>query len=164
MDWKYKKHYDCWCREHIVYCDKPTDPKNQCLSIYMPADYMKEGGNLTTRGGAVYTAKTMPVVYLNIIGGYWSARLIGPLMMQGNYLKEGYVVVTVRARGRNTPGGRGKAPATLVNLKAGIRYLRCHRNELPGDYDKIITVGTSAGGAMSSLLGCTRDRADYLRS
>lgn len=35
-------------------------------------------------------------------------------MMQGKYLKKGYVVVAVGARGRNTPGGRGKASATLV--------------------------------------------------
>ena len=70
-------------------------------------------------------------------------------------------MVTVGARGRNTPGARGKATVILVDLKAGIRYLHCLRNELPGDYDKIITVGTSAGGAMRSLLGCSGDRADY---
>ena len=46
----------------------------------------------------------------------------------------------------------GKAPAAILDLKAAIRYLRYVDKEMPGDAEKIITDGTSAGGAMSALM------------
>ncbi|MCD7807674.1 MAG: hypothetical protein LUH19_10125, partial [Lachnospiraceae bacterium] len=69
-----------------------------------------------------------------------------------------------RVRQSLYPNGKptGKGPAGLVDLKAGIRWLRRHRHELPGNYDRIISVGTSAGGAMSSLLGATGNDEYFL--
>ncbi|MDY3421064.1 hypothetical protein PG335_09555 [Riemerella anatipestifer] len=49
----------------------------------------------------------------------------------------------------------------MVDLKAGIRYLRFNDDEMPGDANKIISNGTSAGGAMSALLGSTGNHPDY---
>ena len=57
----------------------------------------------------------------------------------------------------------GKAPVTLVDLKTAIRFLRHNRKALPGDLDRIISVGWSAGGAMSTLLGVTGDHPRYDR-
>ena len=56
----------------------------------------------------------------------------------------------------------GKAPAFIVDYKAAVRYLRHNRKNLPaGDTEKIISNGTSAGGALSALLGATGNAEEY---
>ena len=74
-------------------------------------------------------------------------------------LSKGYVVASAGARGRTTP--TGKAPAHIVDLKAAIRYLKYNDRSMPGDANKIISNGTSAGGALSTLLGATGNNPDY---
>lgn len=80
-------------------------------------------------------------------------------------LSKGYVVASAGARGRTTKNATGiytgKAPAAIVDLKAAIRYLKYNDQKMPGDANKIISNGTSAGGAMSALLGATGNNADY---
>jgi hypothetical protein len=81
-------------------------------------------------------------------------------------LSKGYVVASAGARGRTNKdlkgGFYGKAPAGIVDLKAAVRYLKYNDKIMPGDANKIISNGTSAGGAMSALLGATGDNPDYL--
>ena len=48
-----------------------------------------------------------------------------------------------------------------MDLKAGIRFLRHFAGAIPGDMEKIVSVGISAGGAMSTLLGATGNSRDY---
>ena len=55
----------------------------------------------------------------------------------------------------------GKAPAAIVDLKAAVRYLRHNDKVMPGNAEKIISNGSSAGGALSALLGATGNHADY---
>ena len=74
-------------------------------------------------------------------------------------LSRGYVVACPAVRGRTD--SRGKAPAALVDLKASVRYLKFNDKLMPGDANKIISDGTSAGGAMSALLGATGNHPDY---
>ena len=76
-------------------------------------------------------------------------------------LMHGYVVVCAGIRGRATPGNKGKAPAPIVDMKAAIRYLRHDRDTIPGDTEKMITSGTSAGGALSALTGTSGNAAAY---
>ena len=80
-------------------------------------------------------------------------------------LSKGYVVASVGARGRTLEkDGKytGKAPAAIVDLKAAVRYLHANDNMMPGDAKKIISNGTSAGGALSALLGASGDSNDYI--
>ncbi|SHF45061.1 subtype B tannase [Dysgonomonas macrotermitis] len=80
-------------------------------------------------------------------------------------LSKGYVVASAGARGRTNKDGNGrfygKAPAAIVDLKAAVRYLKYNDKAMPGDANKIISNGTSAGGAMSALLGATGNNPDY---
>ncbi|NBP67144.1 MAG: alpha/beta hydrolase [Cytophagia bacterium] len=80
-------------------------------------------------------------------------------------LSKGYIVASAGARGRTSMDNKGnysgKAPAGLVDLKAAIRYLKFNNKRMPGDANKIISNGTSAGGAMSALLGATGNNPDY---
>ncbi|TXS40987.1 Tat pathway signal sequence domain protein [Streptomyces sp. uw30] len=74
-------------------------------------------------------------------------------------LAAGYVVVEPGARGRSLvdSGGTyyGVAPAAIVDLKAAVRYVRSNKGRIPGNVDRIVSSGTSAGGALSSLLGAS---------
>jgi len=75
------------------------------------------------------------------------------------------VVASAGARGRTTKDNNGiytgKAPAGIVDLKAAVRYLKFNDKKMPGDANRIISNGTSAGGAMSTLLGATGNNPDY---
>ncbi|PWI16262.1 Tat pathway signal sequence domain protein [Streptomyces sp. Act143] len=80
-------------------------------------------------------------------------------------LAAGYVVVEPGARGRTLKNSAGEyygtAPAAIVDLKAAVRYLRHNKGRVPGDTDRIVSAGTSAGGALSSLLGASGDSGLY---
>ena len=81
-------------------------------------------------------------------------------------LSKGYVVAAPGARGRTLKDKNGaytgKAPAAIVDLKAAVRYLYFNDDVMPGDANKIISNGTSAGGALSALLGASGNSQDYL--
>lgn len=86
-------------------------------------------------------------------------------------LSRGYVVAAPGARGRTNKDASGKyygkAPAAIVDLKAAVAYLHFNDSVMPGNAERIISNGTSAGGALSALLGATgnnRDYAPYLKA
>ncbi|MGW7252740.1 subtype B tannase [Streptomyces sp. NPDC054834] len=80
-------------------------------------------------------------------------------------LAAGYVVVEPGARGRTLKNSDGEyygvAPAAIVDLKAAVRYVRFNKGRIPGDVERIVSAGTSAGGALSSLLGASGDSPVY---
>lgn len=154
--------------EGIVYVSKPVDTTYETLNVYIPEAYF-EGG--TIHG---YTAETAPIFMPNSVGGYMPGEAMnatdenregGPSSIQ-YALVNGMVVVAPGARGRSlkneeTGEYTGKAPAAIVDLKAAVRYVKANDKVMPGDANKIISNGTSAGGALSTLLGATGDSEDY---
>ena len=154
--------------ENIVYVSKPVSVESQCLSIYIPAEYFSGG---TING---YTAKTAPIFMPNGVGGYMPGEIQAPAekdRFTGKpnaslvALSRGLVVVSPAIRGRTTVSDGvyvGKAPALIVDYKAAVRYLRHNRDKLPaGDTEKIISNGTSAGGALSAALGSTGNAYEF---
>lgn len=171
--------YRAW--ENIGYCAAPVDAI-QTLNLYVPEDYY---------AGAVhngYTLQTAPIFVPNTVGGYLpgpadcpSTDRFGRPNAVFRALEHGYVVACIGVRGRTSGHGNheffegskatapqketghstGKAPAFVVDLKAGIRWLRKNRALLPGDTEKIITSGTSAGGALSALAGASGNSPLY---
>ncbi|MGB4660941.1 MAG: subtype B tannase, partial [Mobilitalea sp.] len=152
--------------ENIIYVKNPVDINYQHLSIFVPEVYYS-GESIDG-----YDLKSAPIFLPNTIGGYMPGRPEKPgkdFMDRTNAsfyaLLNGYVVVSPGARGRGLTdeGGRyiGIAPACIVDLKAAVRYLRHNSNRIPGNVEKIISNGTSAGGALSSLLGVTGNHPDY---
>ena len=151
--------------ENIVYVANPADSVHQAINIYIPEAYFN-GGSING-----YTAQTAPIFLPNQIGGYMPAKAGVP--GQGGFgpskegqvdamqvaLARGYVVASPSARGRTA--ATGKAPAAIVDLKAAVRYLRFNDAVMAGDAEKIISNGTSAGGALSVLLGASGNQADY---
>ena len=161
--WFFDEKYSCWCLVDILYTPVAKVPDFQRMSIYVPASLMAPGGKVLD------AAKSVPVVFENNAAGYMQMPhcwMDGPRCGAQKYLYGGFVYVTCGCRGRDSKDAEGnlvgKSPATLVDLKTAIRFLRHNRDWIPGDLQKIISVGTSAGGAMSSLLAVTGDHVDYL--
>ena len=162
------KTFSCRAYENIVYVRKPVDVKYEAMNIYFPVEYF------SGKSSGAYSAKTAPIFLPNAVGGYMPGEPGGPGLdhMNGNKpnaalvaLAKGYVIAAPGARGRTTQNEQGlytgKAPACIVDLKAAVRYLRYNSPKLPGDTEKIISNGTSAGGAISALLGATGNNKDY---
>ena len=167
--WFFDEEYNVWCLEDILYTDKATTPKFQRMSIFAPKEYMNADGTVNKEGRhGIYSAETAPVVFENNSAGYMQMPhtwLGGPRDEASKYLERGMVYVTCGSRGRESRDQNGKrcakSPWTLIDLKTGIRFLRHNSSVLPGDFDKMISVGWSAGGAMSSLLAVTGNNDNY---
>ena len=145
-----------------------TNLSNQTMLIYVPAAYLSvdESGNVTgINHDAVvgnYTADTAPIVYANECGGWRSSS---PRSVETSYIEQGMIHVTAGARSRDAQDDdgvpSGKAPTQVVDLKSGVIALRANRDIIPGDTDRIISVGGSGGGQMSSILGATGNMPEY---
>ncbi len=145
-----------------------TNDDLQRMNIYVPADYFEvdEEGNVTginedaTVGN--YTPSTAPIVFSNEFGGWRSSQ---PKSADTDCIKEGMIYVTVGGRSRDAVDENGnitgKSPTQAVDMKAGIIELRANEDVIPGDKNKIISVGTSGGGQMSSLLGASGNMTEY---
>lgn len=134
----------------IYYVSNVEDTTYQYLNVFVP-------------DGATQQS---PIFMKTNVGGYMASEAGQPQAGQadGRALKEGYVVVLAGSRGRNSQQGKlwtGKAPNGILDLKAAIRYLRHVDRDMPGDAEKIVTDGTSAGGAMSALMGATGNNPAY---
>jgi hypothetical protein len=168
--------------EGLNYCENPADPI-QKINIFVPEVYY-HGEKMNG-----YSLNTAPIFMPNTVGGYMPGPADEPGRDHKGCvnsifcaLEHGYVVASAGVRGRTSgkvsieffegskagqngiDTGRmvGKAPALIVDMKAAIRYLRHNREVLPGNVDRIITNGTSAGGALSALAGTTGNSLDYL--
>lgn len=164
---RFSNSVECYYIKNVVYCANPTSPSLQCLNIYVPTAYLNEDGTINKSGTVNgYTAETAPIIYQNSCGSYYGYAPYTILSGKDNgcsfgwyfdYVNAGYVVIFAGERGINTVDENmtilGAAPVGLADLKAGIRYIRHNKDLIPGDTDKIISQGMSAGGAMSSLLG-----------
>jgi len=152
--------------ERLFYVTNVEDSTYQYLNVYVP-----DGATQQT-----------PIFLRTYVGGYMASPAAQPQAgdATGRALKEGYVVVIPGTRGRNSSivadkvyakkhrgvkKGQtiytGRAPKAILDLKAAIRYLRNFDKQMPGDAERIITDGTSAGGAMSALMGATGNNPEY---
>lgn len=152
-----------------LYVDKPVNAAYQQLNIFAPECFF-HGEDING-----YSLENAPVFMPNSVGGYKPGELCepgenawGPQGVPNTIfraLQHGYVVVAPAIRGRSQQDDAGnytgKAPACIVDYKAAVRYVRYFAAEIPGDAEKIITNGTSAGGALSSLMGATGNHPDY---
>lgn len=152
--------------ENIVYVNNPADIQYQTINIYIPEEYFEN------RKVGKYSVKTAPIFFPNSIGGYMpgAAGTVGTGRdgkpnASAVALSKGYVVAAPGARGRTLKDqdGKytGKAPAAIVDLKAAVRYLKYNDSRMPGRADRIVSNGTSAGGALSALLGAAGNAKDY---
>jgi len=159
---------------HIPYVSKPVDKDYQSLNVSVPVEI----------DGKAVVASNAPILFVIGVGGYMSVNNAhsgmggfpggggrGPGNAGGVSGREdlamsaGYVVVSSGCRGRDNKAADGtfygKAPAAIVDLKAAVRYIRHNTGIIPGNTDRIISVGCSAGGALSALLGASGNSPLY---
>lgn len=156
---------------------KPVEPAYQAVNVYIPEAYFhgKKVGS--------YDAKSAPIFFPNKIGGYMPAKPAqpdessGPPLQSGQVrppsamiaaLARGFVVVSPGARGRSLRSSdgiwTGKAPSAILDLKAAVRWIRFNSKRMPGNVERIISNGTSAGGALSALLAASGNNPDYIEA
>lgn len=168
--------------ENIVYCANPVS-RLQVLNIYAPEAYY-HGEKING-----FDLESAPIFAPNTVGGYMEGpamevgrdHFTNKANTAFEALIHGYVVMCAGVRGRNTGmrskeffvGGAGedtesveeklcgRAPAFIVDMKAAIRYMRHNADVVPGNVERIITNGTSAGGALSALAGATGNAKEY---
>ena len=99
----------------------------------------------------------LPVVVWTF-GSAWAGG--GKQAQAGNaswLAQHGYAVAVIDHRG----SGVAQWPAQAFDVKAAVRWLRHNAGRLPGNVDRIVSNGTSAGGALSALLGASGNHPDY---
>ncbi|WP_149824653.1 subtype B tannase [Streptomyces tailanensis] len=148
------------------YVANPVDAAYQSLNVCVP---VKIDGTAVDASGA-------PILLANAVGGYMPSSVAaktgitatgmgGATTRQALALAAGYVVVEPGARGRTLVDASGVyygvAPAAIVDLKAAVRYLKSNKGRVPGNVNRIVSSGVSAGGALSSLLGASGDSPLY---
>jgi hypothetical protein len=142
--------------EGIFYVTNVEDSTYQTLNFYVP-EKLSNGDNT-------------PILLRTYVGGYMAATAKTPSTTDatGRALAEGYAVCIPGSRGSNAIISDGKkevydgtAPNGLLDLKAAIRYLHFNDNIMPASAERIFTDGTSAGGAMSALMGSTGNAPVY---
>ena len=183
-EYKWEKSEDgsFYVMKNVVYCAKPfedavyymntngfgpyTPPEGkepdgiyQSLWIYVPAEIF-EGGKIND-----YDKKSAPVIFQNGCAGWRSSD--PSTAPEKDFVSMGCVYVMCGARSRGagkekaTNRDLGKSPCAAVDLKAGVRFLRLNDEVIPGDKEKIVSIGTSGGGQMSSILGASGNSSDY---
>ena len=151
--------------EYIPYVANPIDIDQQYMNIYIPEEYFNNG---IVNG---YNTQTAPIFMPNAVGGYMPSQAMAPKVENGKpnsvlyALSRGYVVASPATRGRTNKASDGnfigKAPAVIVDLQAATAYLHANNAAIPGNANRIITNGTSAGGAVSLLQGATGNSSDF---
>ena len=151
--------------EYIPYVANPIDIDQQYMNIYVPEEYFNNG---TING---YNAQTAPIFMPNAVGGYMPSQALTSKVENGKpnsvlyALSRGYVVASPSTRGRTNKASDGnfigKAPAVIVDLQAATAYLHANDSTMPGNANRIITNGTSAGGGVSLLQGATGNSSDF---
>ena len=151
--------------EYIPYVANPIDIDQQYMNIYVPEEYFNNG---TVNG---YNTQTAPIFMPNSVGGYMPSQAMTPKVENGKpnsvlyALSRGYVVASPATRGRTNKASDGnfigKAPAVIVDLQAATAYLHANDSTMPGNANRIITNGTSAGGAVSLLQGAAGNNSDF---
>ncbi|WP_043452985.1 subtype B tannase [Streptomyces fulvoviolaceus] len=161
---------------------KTVDPTNAPILLansvggYMPssvADATEVGGGGSAMGGGggapsgAPTGSAAPSASASTSNANGNTNATGGATSSNQLLAlaAGYVVIEPGARGRTLKNSDGEyygtAPAAIVDLKAAVRYIRSNKGRIPGNVERIVSAGTSAGGALSALLGASGDSKIY---
>jgi BD-FAE len=160
--------------KHIIYVANPVDAEFQSLNVKIPIK--TDGKDVDATNAPILFDINVPGYLAYVAGIGPKSRPTGgpqgpagmsrppgdgpsPVVDPGLVLAAGYVLVESGCRGRDNQATDGtyygKAPAAIVDLKSAVRYIRHNKVAFPGNPDWIISMGGSAGGALSALLGAS---------
>ncbi len=148
----------------IYYSENITNEAYQTMLIYVPKAYINADGTVNAKAiVGSYTSATAPIVLENNCAG-WKSGSAGSV--DASYIKQGMIYISIGSRSRDAVSSdgsihTGKAPTPVADIKSGIVALRANADALPGNTDRIVSVGTSGAGEMSSVIGVTGDMPEY---
>lgn len=90
-----------------------------------------------------------------IHGGGWKQGRKSPPVF-GEFTRRGYTVIPIEYRLSDYDW-----PATLLDVKAAIRWIRANAQVYKIDPDRITVMGSSAGGHLASFLGTSAGVSDF---
>jgi hypothetical protein len=173
---------------HILYVAKPVDKDFQSLNVSVPVKI--DDATIDVKNAPIFFSIGIGG-YMSVRNGGTAGPIAGSGPSMGGpggpggmqpragapegtaslssrpdlALAAGFVVVTPGCRGRDNKAADGtyygKAPAAIVDLKAAVRYIQHNKGILPGNTEEIFSVGCSAGGAISALLGTSGNSPLY---
>nr|NLI51205.1 alpha/beta hydrolase [Propionibacterium sp.] len=118
-----------------------TDPTRQALDVHFPAGRGPWPVVVFVHGGSwAFGDKAMPAGT-----GYGALREA--------LLAQGWAVASVQYRF----SAQARFPAQLHDVKAAVRFLRAHADELALDADRVALAGDSAGAHLAQLTALTAD-------
>ena len=159
--WHYNEADNVYYQLGILYAQRPEDEKYERMALFVPAEFMKCRANGPQTYGCEpnesaeigdYTIKTAPIVIPIETSEYEANPALTEYKNVSAHTKAGHIYVHVGFRGKEHG-----APASLVDIKAAIRYLRHNREYIPANTDCIFVFGAEAGGGLASLVGTTAD-------
>lgn len=172
--WLYNEEDGVYYQLELEYCAKPESPYEK-IGIYVPGAYMETtpngDGTYTMTGKTAtkignYTAATAPMV-IPVDTGSWKAIAphdeYKPSAEAKKYLEHGYIYLNIGVRGKDRDSSEYSnfLPWAVVDFKAAIRYLRYNKELVPGATDRFFSLGHSAGGAQSGLIGGTGNAEEF---
>ena len=91
---------------------------------------------------------TAPLL-INIHGGGWNKGVKESQTGFNTFFKNGFAVANIEYR----LTGQATAPAAIEDVRCALRYLIHHARELNIDTDRIVIMGSSAGGHLALMAG-----------
>ena len=103
------------------------------------------------------TDKKLPTLLWIIGGGFQSCASLFYTPEMAYFVKHGYQVAMIEYR----VGGEGTFPASVMDVKTAVRFLRANADKFGVDSEKIAVMGGSAGGYLAAMLGTTSGQAVF---
>ena len=137
-------------------CEKSTEENE---TQYYKCEVNNELNN--TINNITFNSKNAPFVFEIETPGYAAAESMTEYPQRGNispkdYTKNGIIYFYPGCRGREHG-----APLGVVDLKAAVVFIKNLGDLIPGNKNRIFSVGMSGGGAQSSLMGVTGNSENF---
>ena len=157
--WRYNEEDDVFYQLGVPYCETPASEEYERLAILVPGAYLQA----TSNGDGTYTCvtnaratmgdlvcKDAPIVMPVSTPGYEPQAPMSEYVSQAAFTNAGLVYVHAGCRGL-----KAGAPASVVDIKAAIRFLHYVKDQIAGDPNRIFVCGLGEGGGLASVLGAT---------
>lgn len=139
----------------VMFCisSRASDPNR--YQVVRDIEYARVGEKSLKLDLYVPQGKARPALIVWVHGGAWrsGSRSNMPL---GKLVEDGYAVASVDYR----LSTEAKFPAQVHDLKAAIRFLRAHANELAIRVQNVVIAGDSAGAHLAALVGMSNGHAE----
>jgi acetyl esterase/lipase len=121
----------------------------RALEVTRDIEYAKVG-DLSLKLDLYHPPTPRPLLIVYVHGGAWQAGTKTDMPLGGLVL-EGFAVASIDYR----LSTQAPFPAQAHDIKAAIRFLRAQQKELGINAQRIVIVGSSAGGHLAALIGTT---------